>query len=185
MNMGATTQSLMSFEEFERLPDQPGKRELVKGELIELPPAEFLHDKVALKIFRSLDSSLDQAHARGEASELGDVYPGIGYKLEGDGFVVPDVSVTHAGQAVVNRYLSGAPAIAVQVISPANTVDEMDLKAKLYFEHGAREVWRIHRKSRFITVHTPGQLLEISENDTLTTPLLPGFQLPVREILGK
>lgn len=38
--MGAPRTSL-SFEEFEQLPDQPGKRELLKGELIELPPAEF------------------------------------------------------------------------------------------------------------------------------------------------
>jgi len=35
--MGATTTRL-TFEEFERLPEQPGKRELLKGELIEVPP---------------------------------------------------------------------------------------------------------------------------------------------------
>jgi Uma2 family endonuclease len=180
--MGTTTQSL-TFEEFERLPDQPGKRELVKGELIEMPPAEFLHSAIAHRIYKCLGAALDQAHARGDAAELGVAYVEMGYELSGDGYVQPDVSVTHSGQAV-QKYLSGAPAIAVEVISPSNTVEEMDLKTQLYFEHGAREVWRVHRKARYVAVQTTGQPRQFGENDTLTTPLLPGFQLPVRELLG-
>ena len=40
----------MTFEEFERLPDQPGKRELLEGELSELPPAELEHNNIAHQI---------------------------------------------------------------------------------------------------------------------------------------
>ena len=38
--------SLMTFEEFERLPEpeQPGKCELLEGELIQLPPAKKKHN---------------------------------------------------------------------------------------------------------------------------------------------
>jgi hypothetical protein len=36
--MGTTT-SLLTFEEFERLPDEPGKLELLHGELFHVPPA--------------------------------------------------------------------------------------------------------------------------------------------------
>ena len=38
--MGATTVHL-SFEQFEALPDTPGKQELLEGELIELPPCDY------------------------------------------------------------------------------------------------------------------------------------------------
>ena len=182
--MGAITQSLLSFEEFERLPDTPGKRELLKGELIELPPPEFRHTAIAHRIYKRLDVALNEAHARGEAVELGVPYIEMGYKLSGDGFVRPDVSVAFAVDEP-EKYIEGSPAIAVEVISPSNTVEEMDLKTKLYFDNGALEVWLIHRKARFITVHVPGQTREIGENDTLTTTLLPGFQFPVREILGR
>ena len=47
LSMGTTT-SLLTFEEFERLPDQPGKRELLKGELIDGPPAEEKHNTIRL-----------------------------------------------------------------------------------------------------------------------------------------
>ena len=182
--MGTTTQTTLTFEEFERLPDQPGKLELLKGELIELPPAEFIHNASAEFIFLRIHAALEAAHSRGEAAELGHAYHVMGYRLSGDVFVQPDVSVTHAGQAV-QKYLGGAPAIAIEIISPSNTAEEMDLKTKLYFEFGAREVWRVYRRTRHVIVHMPGRVHEVGENETLTTPLLPGLALSVREILGE
>src|ERR1019366_2578743 len=47
--MGTTT--LLSFEEFERLPDEPGKLELLDGELIQLPPAKRKHVDIAHRIY--------------------------------------------------------------------------------------------------------------------------------------
>jgi Uma2 family endonuclease len=183
--MGApTTTALLTFEEFERLPDQPGKRELLKGELIELLPAEYHHNTRAEKIYLRLLGALEAAHSRGEAGELGSVHHEMGYKLSRDGYVQPDVSITHAGQAV-QKYLGGAPAIAIEIISPSNTAEEMDLKTKLYFEHGAREVWRFHPKTRHVTVHEPGKSRDVAEDEPLTTPPLPCLALNIREILGQ
>src|SRR6516162_7050237 len=107
--MGATTQSLMSFEEFERLPDQPGKRELLKGELIELPPAGYSRNDIAERLFLAFRLALEAAHARGNAVELGRAHHEMGYVLSGDGYVQPDVSVTHPEQ-VRKHYYEGAPA---------------------------------------------------------------------------
>jgi|SRR5215471_3956723 len=183
--MGAsTTTALLTFEEFERLPDQPGKRELLKGELIELPPAEYQHNTKSERIYLRLLKELEAAHSRGEAAQLGSVHHEMGYKLSGDGYVQPDVSITHAGQAA-QKYLGGAPAIAIEIISPSNTVEAMDLKTQLYFEHGAREVWRFHPKTRHVTVHEPGKSRDVGEDEPLTTPLLPSLALNIREILGE
>lgn len=43
----------------------------------------------------------------------------MGYRLA-DSWVQPDVSVTNEGQTV-GKYLEGAPAIAIEVVSPSNT----------------------------------------------------------------
>jgi len=180
--MGATTTTLLTFEEFERLPDQPGKRELLKGKLIELPPAEFKHNRTSHWIYKPLDTALSDAHRRGEAVDLGEVYIEMGYKL-GDSWVQPDVSVTYAGQAV-GKYLEGAPAIAIEVVSPSNTAQALDLKTDLYFQHGAREVWRVYPMTRHVVVHVPGGSRVIPENDAVTTPLLPGFALGVGELFA-
>lgn len=51
--MGATTTQL-TFEEFEKLPDAPGKRELLDGELIELPPPKRRHTLTQHRIAEAL-----------------------------------------------------------------------------------------------------------------------------------
>lgn len=67
--MGITTATAaLSFEEFEQLPDRPGKRELLQGELIELPPAERSHNEFAEEIYERVKFALAQAHARDEAT---------------------------------------------------------------------------------------------------------------------
>src|SRR5580658_1188069 len=93
-----TVKTLLTFEEFEQLPDQPGKCELVRGELIELPPADLKHNRISDRIGDCLKPAVRQAHARGEAPDLGEAFHEMGYLLRQETWLQPDVSVTHAGQ---------------------------------------------------------------------------------------
>jgi Uma2 family endonuclease len=43
----STTTASLTFAEFEKLPDAPGKRELVQGELVEMPPPHYRHRTTA------------------------------------------------------------------------------------------------------------------------------------------
>jgi hypothetical protein len=64
----------MQFAEFETWPDHPGKRELLSGELIELPPAKQKHNQIAERIYLRLREILPEA---GNPS-LGEVHHEIG-----------------------------------------------------------------------------------------------------------
>ncbi len=178
-----TVKTLLTFEEFEQLPDQPGKQELVRGELIELPPADYKHHDISHRIFKRLDTALEQANMRGDAGELARVFHEMGYLLRGECWLQPDVSVTHAGQRV-DKYLIGAPAIAIEVISRSNTAKRIEVKTELYFECGAHEVWCFFPKTRQVTIRTPGGVRTIATGGILTTPLLPGLSLSLQEIFG-
>lgn len=181
--MGTVTTSLLTFEEFERLPihEEPGKCELLEGELIQLPPADLEHGNLSEQIFAWLREALAAAHGRGEASELGKVHHEMGYKLPGNAYVQPDVSITHAAQAHA-KYLNDAPAIAIEVISESNTAREMEKKVELYFRYGAREVWRVYRDPVHIVVHLPDRTSRTVLEGSLTTPLLPGFELRLADL---
>ena len=182
ISMG-TVKTLLTFEEFEQLPDRPGKQELVRGELIEMPPADLKHNRISLRIYRCLDAALERAHARGEAQHLGEACHEMGYSLFGKNWLQPDASVTHARQTE-GKYFEGAPAIAVEVISPSNTAKRIDAKAQLYFECGALEVWRFFPKTRHVTIEIPGSVRVFAADAVITTPLLPGLALSVKEIFG-
>ncbi len=107
MDAMGTTSTSMTFEQFEQLPDEPNKLELIDGELIRMPPAFIQHMRITLRLFRTLERALLDLQAQGHARELGEVFCETGYRV-GPNWLIPDVSITHAGQAE-DKYLEGAP----------------------------------------------------------------------------
>jgi Uma2 family endonuclease len=182
--MGAVTTKLLTFEEFERLPEQDGvgKQELLDGELIEMPPSDLEHSRFAKLIYHLLFNALEAAHARGDAKDLAEVFLEAGYKMPGPRYLRPDMSVTHAAQAHA-KYLMNSPAIAIEVVSESNTAREMEKKVAAYFRYGAQEVWRVYSDPVHIVIHLNGNSRTINEG-SVTTPLLPGFELPLAALEG-
>lgn len=182
--MGTTTEThLLTFEEFERMPEKPGKQELIDGELIEIPPADSKHNKRATLIFKALDAAVTAAHARGEAAELGAAFIEMGYKL-GRRWLQPEVSITHPGQPE-EKYFEGAPAIAIEVISDSQRARDLARKTKLYFENGAREVWHLYQELRYMAIYSGSESQMRIEYESVSTPLLPGLALNLKDILGE
>jgi len=176
--MGATT-TRMTFAEFENLPDAPGKRELLDGELIELPPAKRKHSKAQHRMSRLLEP---YAEAQGLL-----VFMEAGFLLGMREWVQPDVSIITQEQedraaANPDDYYEGAPLIAIEVISAANTAEAVERKLAKYFEHGAQEVWVAYPKTRRIWRHSGLKAEAVVENGVFISPLLPGFEMDVAEI---
>jgi Uma2 family endonuclease len=178
---GVRTQ--LTFEQFEQLPDRPGKDELLEGELFELPPAKFKHNWSAHRLHKSLDIALEELHARGAASELGEAYHEMGYRLGRLTWLVPDVSITHASQAV-GDYLQGAPALAVEILSDDNTPRKVARKVKAFLEHGAVQVWVLDCERREIRIHTSAGP-ETVHTGQFYPDLLPGIKIDLDQILGE
>lgn len=83
-----STTSLISFAEFELLPDIEGKRELVDGEILTMPPLELAHSQVAKRILFLLAARFGESL----------VWPDqTGYRI-GGGWIEPDVSVSWPDQ---------------------------------------------------------------------------------------
>jgi Uma2 family endonuclease len=139
MIMGPATR--LTIEEFLNLPGAPGKRELLDGELIALPPAELSHMQIAIRLHLMLMAALSESRARIQA----------GYQLN-RGCLQPDVSVTWPDQPVENGWLQRAPMIAIEIVSGANLPEHIDKKTAVYLEEGAAEVWVIYPGTRRMTV---------------------------------
>ena len=115
------------------LRDLPFKIELNRFNQIVMSPAHPRHSRLQSKLARILGDLL----ADGEAI----VELAVETK---DSTKVPDV--VWASKTMIDRQSSdlswlNAPEICVEVLSPANTTDEIDQKRELYFEAGALEVW--------------------------------------------
>ena len=85
-------------------------------------------------------------------------------------------------------FLEGAPDLAIEILSPSNTVEEIHDKLVEYFESGAQLVWVIHPKEHYVLVYRssaqPDRLLK--STDMLDgEDIIPGFTLPVANLFQK
>jgi Uma2 family endonuclease len=80
-----------------------------------------------------------------------------------------------------------APDLAVEVLSPSNTPQEMQRKLHDYFTAGVRLVWYVDASTRSARSYTSeNEFVEISESQSLSGgDVLPGFELPLRDLFAK
>jgi Uma2 family endonuclease len=102
---------------------------------------------------------------------------------------MPDVSFLSAERAgqpdLFGMLYDGSPDLAVEILSPSNTIPEINQKIVEYLNSGCKSVWIIDIRTRTLTVHTvdaPPQSL--SDGDTVSgADALPGFSCPVAALL--
>jgi Uma2 family endonuclease len=143
------------------------------------PSASERHQRIVGEIFFEIRSYL-------KATPVGQVYVSpLDVVLSDHNVVEPDVLyLTKAQVATQTRiHLHGAPALAVEVLSPGSRKMDLDLKRRVYDRFGVDEYWIVNPERDAITVHrrsAGGPLAVAAEltraaGDSLTTPLLPGF----------
>ena len=172
----------MTVEEFENLPDSPYRQELIKGELLTMPPPNFLHGVIVANLAILLGHHI-------KANGLGHLCAETGYKLESDPDTVlgPDVSfvskerVDEAGDG----YYQGPPDLAIEVLSPGDRKGYVERKLAVYLETGTRSVWLVNPRRRTVEVVTSlDNRRMLHEDDELVDDTVPGFRVKVSEIFA-
>lgn len=179
------TQTLIGFEKFLGLPPKDDVvSELDEGRITEMPPASFLHGVVQGRLFHVLARYLERT---GEDFE---VSVGAGFRLGPDTVRIPDVClVSRSALSAMARgggVLEGAPALAVEVVSPSDTAAGLDRKTEQCLEAGTASVWVIYPATRHVLVHRrSGETLKVSAGQQIQEPeLLPGLALAVSELFA-
>jgi Uma2 family endonuclease len=82
------------------------------------------------------------------------------------------------------RAFSGAPDLAVEILSPSNTPAGVHAKVADYFAAGARRVWVIDSESQSVTDYESLLAPRVIDTDELLEggDVLPGFLVRVGEI---
>jgi len=85
-------------------------------------------------------------------------------------------------QTLYNR-TGGAPAFAVEVISPSNSAQDIAKKTQQYLRAGCRIVWIVYPSLHLVEIHSASGLRQVREPEVLTLEdLLPGFSLSLSYI---
>lgn len=174
----------LTIEEFQRLPDKEGRMELVRGRVVREPPPGAEHGHVGLTLVASLLQHVRE-HDLGLVASLE-----TGFVVEERPPTVraPDVAFISRDRlpsgGIPTGYWRLAPDLAVEVVSPSDRADAVEVKALDYLRCGVREVWVIHPRSRTVSVYrSPTDVEALTATDHLDgADVVPGFRLPVAEL---
>ena len=182
--MSATT--LMTAEELERMPHDGYRRELVSGELTTMTPTGLEHGVVIMRLGELLSPFVRQ-HGLGVLSG-GD--PGFVLARDPDTVRAPDLAFIRKERLATNpvgpTFWSGAPDLAVEVMSPNDTVHKVDEKAKVWLKAGVEMVWVVNPAWCTVTVYRSARDIKTltEDNDLDGGDVLPGFRCRVADLFA-
>lgn len=177
----------LSVEEFMELDDTWDKRkmELDDGVLYIMPRPRIVHNFARSEFFAHFREYRNRAE--GPPFQIyTDVI--VALSLESGRLYAPDVTVILPGNpgAVRDRMVEGAPDIVIEVLSSDRNRD-LVRKRQVYAEAGIPHYWLCDLRQDALTLLElhDGAYAEravLTAEDTLTTPLLPGFTIALADI---
>lgn len=181
-------EGLFTVAALEDLPENANFRfELIKGEIIVSTAPRYIHQLTVSKLNTEIAIYLKQ-------NPIGEVTPAPGLIFSDFDAAIPDlIYLSHERREQIlqpsDGKLHGAPEIAVEVLSPGRLNRRRDTvqKRELYEEFGVAEYWIVDPRGATVQIYRRSdnklQLAQTcGENDSITTPLLPGFACAVKNL---
>ncbi len=174
-------QELLTAREFTQAA-LPFEAELVRGEILEMPPAGQAHGGICGNIYFALRlwaTSHDCVVTTNDAAVLTERDP--------DTVRGPDVGLVSKSKLPEGKLPVGAlevaPELVVEIKSPSNRWPERHDKVGEYVNAGVTEVWLIDPEERAVIVYRVDRSpRRFSEQDVLTSPAtLPGFSVAIAD----
>jgi len=135
-------------EEFDQLVDEDTRAELLDGVMIVHSPASISHDNLS-GFLRAL------MRCYTEERKLGWIFgPDSLIRLKPGRRVAPDTFFLERGRISrrLPKQFEGAPDLALEVLSPSNRREDVEVKLPAYHAAGVREIWLIDPDKREVRV---------------------------------
>jgi len=159
--------------------------ELIDGEIVEMPKPGGRHGILTMRLAARIANHV-YAQQLGEvtAAETGFV---LQHNPDGrDSVRGIDIAFIRAAKIpaiLPDGFFDFAPDLAVEVLSPSNTVMDTNLKVKQLLQAGTELVWIVDPENRTVLVHSKNSISQLGLEDMLTGgAVLSGFEIPVADI---
>lgn len=180
----------LTYEDFLRFPDDGLRHELIDGVHYVTASPAWRHQELLGRLHLAIGNHL-AAH------------PGIGHVVLSPfdtvfsqwDVVEPDLIFVAKSQLdiVTEANIQGAPALVVEILSPSTRKRDLGIKQQLFDRGGVQEYWVVDPIAKDVVVYRRGpdgglpKVSQLSPDDsaTLSSPLLPGFELSIERLFDR
>ena len=177
----------LTYDDFVQFPDDGKRHEIIDGVHYVTPSPRLRHQDLVGRLHIEIALYL-RAHP-----DAGRVFLSpLDVVLSHYDVVEPDLLFIAGDQAgiMTDKNIQGAPALVVEVLSKSTRKRDAQTKRRLFERTGVREYWLVDPELDTVQIFRPSEdkrlsrVEELSAEDggTLTTPLLPGCAIDIREL---
>jgi Uma2 family endonuclease len=177
----------LSYEDYVHFPDDGQRHEILDGEHYVTPAPVKKHQRISMRLGSRL-------HVFVDSRKLGEVLAApFDVLLSPHDVVQPDLIFVSNQRASIftDKNAKGAPDLVIEILSPSTRRVDEGIKLDRYEQLGVDESWmldpdretaKVYRRdgNRFVLIAE----LSAAVGDVLTTPLLPGLEIPLAEIFA-
>jgi len=177
----------LTYDDFVHFPDDGKRHELIDGSHYVTPSPNTRHQVISGRLLALIWAYLD-VHPIGQVFQA--PYDVVFSEVD---VVEPDllyVSNGRTADVITPMHARGAPDLVVEIVSKGTRKRDETIKRHLYERDAVVEYWvvdpdvdvvRVYRRAGTVF----GRPIELTREagDVLTTPLLPGFELPLERTL--
>jgi len=176
----------LTYDDFLLFPDDGKRHEIIDGVHYVTPSPNVRHQQLVGRLFARIVSYLDANPGVGEV-----YFAPLDVVLSHYDVVEPDLLFVAGGQKhiLTDKNIQGPPALVAEVFSKSTRKRDAQTKRRLFERTGVQEYWLVDPELDAVQVFRPegGRLRRVAEltaedDDTLTTPLLPGWALALRDL---
>ena len=179
-----STKTLLTGEDLWKIVADGSRYELSRGELVPMTPVGIRHATVVSNLDRMLGGHVKE-------KGLGIVGPEGGFYLSRnpDTLRAPDVAfiskerLEKAG-GIPEKFADFPPDLAVEVLSPEDTVSAIQKKVEEYLAAGVPLIWVVDPANQKVTVYRSLQDVKIlsTEQELEGGEVIPGFRAKIAQI---
>lgn len=171
-----------TYQDYLQTPDEE-RYELINGELLMAPAPIPNHQRILREVGYYILEFLKK-------TKLGEVfYASCDIYFDEENTVQPDIFfiAKERRNIIGEKKIEGAPDITIEIVSSNSAYRDLVKKKNLYAKFYVKEYWIVMPEEKAIEIYTLKEknyhlYKSFTENDTLTSPILKGFQLILREI---
>jgi Uma2 family endonuclease len=175
----------LTYADYVRFPEDGLRHEIIDGEHYVTPSPATRHQRIVRNLLYLIQSHLE-THATGEVF----CAPFDTLLSEFD-IVVPDLIYlsNERSRFLTSQNLQGPPDLVIEILSPSTRSRDRRLKHALYERAGVTEYWVVDPELDLVEIYrcSAGRFeppVHVGGSSVLTTPLLPGLELPLDRVLA-